>query len=70
MTGRDMTLQNIVKCVSNLDGPFELMAHPGYCATEGIGGFESGPDDFSRDQSREFELEFLLNQTTIEIIIP
>ena len=65
-----MTLENISKCVSNLGGPFELMTHPGYCAVKGIGGFETGPDDFSRDQSREFELDFLLTQTAIEIIIP
>ena len=61
-------MDKIVKCHSDPE-PFELMVHPGYCASSTTGGFPpDGTDDFSRDSTREFELNFLREQNQIEII--
>ena len=68
MVGTDLTMDKILKCHSDPE-PFELMVHPGYCANPATGGFPpNGPDDFSRDSSREFELNFLRKQNELEII--
>ena len=40
----------------------ELMVHPGYASTTEDGGCGQGPDDFAKDISRNWELNFLTSK--------
>ena len=68
LTGLDLTVENIKKCVGN-DEVHELMVHPGYVAKRDQGAFENdGPDDFALSSDRFYEFNFLMNQTEFEIL--
>mmetsp|Transcript_6411 Transcript_6411/g.11002 ORF Transcript_6411/g.11002 Transcript_6411/m.11002 type:complete len:641 (-) Transcript_6411:3194-5116(-) len=74
LMGRHMTEQNLMDCILSVPsnvGSCELMSHPGYpCSTgsslsEGCGG---GPDEFSRSQDRNHEVEFLVSQKAKDVL--
>lgn len=60
----NMTLEHLDTVLSALPSDtesVELMVHPGYPNIDTKGGCGIAPDSFSKDISRQWELEFLMN---------
>ena len=62
----NLTLQHLRTVLSTITSScspvtIELMVHPGYPNTVSDGGCGAGPDNFSQDKSRRWELEFLIS---------
>lgn len=51
----------VMKTVPSTCKTIELMVHPSYANKTADGGCGAGPDEFSRDICREWELEFLVS---------
>lgn len=59
---RNLTIENIETVLSKIPEQAEtceLMVHPGYPCVSEDGGCGIGPDEFSKDIARKWELELL-----------
>ena len=60
----NLTLDNLKSTLTSVDSnanTVELMVHPGYTNQTVDGGCGIGPDEFSKDLGRQWELEFLVS---------
>lgn len=55
-------LNTVMATVSSTAISLELMVHPGYPCIVEDGGCQVGPDGFSRDVCRQWELEILCSK--------
>lgn len=67
----NLTVANIARAVGMLPATCrvcELMVHPGYPCVVNDGGCGIGPDDFSKDVAREWELETLISDRLADFL--